>query len=161
MIKECGIKVHLPHHVTRYSASNDIAESADFLFGSNKVNEGKLYSEEHNRSFTIERVSVQTVKAPADKTKLSLVINRHPIDEWFREQFDRLRQTIRQLIYPQRKSKGITYTYIRYRITSIVQFNGGYYVSFSDMIIFARFQYYAYSFPYIPSRAIRYYQQGA
>ena len=77
-------------------------------YGKPLIYEGKLYSEEHNRSFTTERAGFQVVKDPADKSKLTLVINRQPIGEWFREQFDRLRQSIRQPIQPQRKSRGIT-----------------------------------------------------
>ena len=71
------------------------------------IYEGGLYSEEHNRSFTTEEAGFQVVKDPADKSKLVLAINRQPIGEWFREQFDRLKQSIRQPIQPQRKSRGM------------------------------------------------------
>ncbi len=71
------------------------------------IYEGRLYSEEHNRSFTTEEAGIQVVKDPADKSKLVLAINRQPIGEWFREQFDSLRQNIRQPIQPQRKSRGM------------------------------------------------------
>ena len=71
------------------------------------IYEGRLYSEEHNRSFTTEEAGFQVVKDPVDKSKLVLAINRQPIGEWFREQFDRLRQNIRQPIQPQRKSRGM------------------------------------------------------
>ncbi len=71
------------------------------------IYEGRLYSEEHNRSFTTEEAGFQVLKDPADKSKLVLAINRQPIGEWFREQFDRLRQSIRQPIQPQRKSRGM------------------------------------------------------
>ena len=83
-------------------------QTTTLTYGKPLIYEGKLYSEEHNRSFTTERVGFQVVKDPADKSKLTLVINRQPIGEWFREQFDRLRQSIRQPIQPQRKSRGIT-----------------------------------------------------
>lgn len=53
------------------------------------IYEGRLYSEEHNRSFTTEEAGFQVVKDPADKSKLVLAINRQPIGEWFRQQFDR------------------------------------------------------------------------
>lgn len=71
------------------------------------IYEGRLYSEEHNRSFTTEEAGFQVVKDPADKSKLVLAINRQPIGEWFREQLDRLKQSIRQPIQPQRKSRGM------------------------------------------------------
>ena len=83
-------------------------QTTTLTYGKPLIYEGKLYSEEHNRSFTTERAGFQVVKDPADKSKLTLVINRQPIGEWFREQFDRLRQSIRQPIQPQRKSRGIT-----------------------------------------------------
>ena len=41
-----------------------------------------------------------------DGTKLVLAIDRKPIAEWFKEQFEKLRQNIRRPIQPQRKSKG-------------------------------------------------------
>ena len=83
-------------------------QTTTLTYGKPLIYEGKLYSEEHNRSFTTERAGFQVVKDPADKSKLTLVINRQPIGEWFREQFDRLRQSIRQPIQPQRKIRGIT-----------------------------------------------------
>ena len=41
-----------------------------------------------------------------DGTKQVLAIDRKPIAEWFKEQFEKLRQNIRRPIQPQRKSKG-------------------------------------------------------
>jgi len=55
---------------------------------------GELYSEEHKRKFTTEKAGFQVVKAPADKSKLILAINRQPIAEWFKEQFEKLRKGI-------------------------------------------------------------------
>ena len=57
------------------------------------------------RRFTTEKAGFQVVKDPADKAKLVLAINRQPIAEWFREQFERLRQSIRQPVIPQRRSR--------------------------------------------------------
>ena len=42
-----------------------------------------------------------------DGTRLVLAIDRKPIAEWFKEQFDKLRQNIRRPIQPQRKSRGM------------------------------------------------------
>jgi len=67
---------------------------------------GELYSEEHGRKFTTERAGFQVLKDPTDGTRLVLAIDRKSIAEWFKEQFDKLRQNIRRPIQPQRKSKG-------------------------------------------------------
>jgi hypothetical protein len=61
---------------------------------------GELYSEEHKRTFTTEKATFQVLKGHTDKTKQVLKIDRKPIAEWFRELFEKLRQSIRQ----QRKS---------------------------------------------------------
>lgn len=82
-------------------------QTTTLTYGKPLIYEGRLYSEEHNRSFTTERAGFQVVKDPADKSKLILVINRQSIGEWFREQFDRLRQSVRQPIQPQRKNRGM------------------------------------------------------
>lgn len=67
--------------------------------------EGELYSEEHDRTFTTEKADFQVVKALTDKAKLVLSVNKKPITEWFKEQFDRLRQIEQKPI--QRKDKRI------------------------------------------------------
>ena len=68
---------------------------------------GELYSEEHGRKFKTEKAGVQVVKDPTDGTKLVLAIDRKPIAEWFKEQFDKLRQSIHRPIQPQRKGRGM------------------------------------------------------
>ena len=47
------------------------------------------------------------LKDTTDKTKLVLTIDRKPIAEWFKEQFDKLRQNIRRPIQLQRKGRGM------------------------------------------------------
>lgn len=42
----------------------------------------------------------------ADIGKFILTVDMRPIGEWFREQFEKLRQSIRQPVIPQRKGKG-------------------------------------------------------
>ena len=69
--------------------------------------EGKLYSGEHKRKFNTERAGFQVVKDPTDKAKLVLSINRLPIYEWFREQFDKVLTSMRRTVAPSRKGKGI------------------------------------------------------
>ena len=68
---------------------------------------GKLYSEEHGRKFTTEKAGFQVVKDPTDGTRLVLAIDRKPIAEWFKEQFEKLRQNMRRHIQPQRKGRGM------------------------------------------------------
>ena len=85
----------------------DERQTATLVSGKPLIYEGELYSEEHSRRFTTEKAGFQVVKDPADKAKLVLAINRQPIAEWFREQFERLRQSIRQPVIPQRRSRRI------------------------------------------------------
>ena len=46
---------------------------------------GKLYSEEHGRRFTTEKVRLSSVVSPDGWGKLVLAIARKPIAEWFKE----------------------------------------------------------------------------
>lgn len=68
---------------------------------------GELHSEEDKRKFTAGKAGSQVVKAPTYKTKLVFAIDRNPIAERFKEQFDKLRQNIRRPTQPQRKSRGM------------------------------------------------------
>ena len=85
----------------------DERQTATLVKGKPLEYAGELYSEEHGRKFTTEKAGFQVVKDPTDGTKLVLAINRKPIAEWFKEQFDKLRQNIRRPIQPQRKSRGM------------------------------------------------------
>ena len=67
---------------------------------------GKIYSEEHKRKFDIKNDIFKVEKNPADSGKLMLPINRQPIGEWFKEQFDKLRQSLRISAEEPRKSRG-------------------------------------------------------
>ena len=67
---------------------------------------GKIYSEEHRRKFDIKNDVFWVEKHPMDSGKLMLTINRQPIGEWFKEQFDKLRQSLRILAEEPRKSRG-------------------------------------------------------
>ena len=82
-------------------------QTATLISGKPLFYEGELYSEEHKRKFKTENAGFQVVKDPADKTKLVLAINRQPIAEWFREQFDKLLISMRRTVAPSRKGKGI------------------------------------------------------
>ena len=68
---------------------------------------GKLYSEEHGRRFTTEKVRLSSVESPDGWGKLVLAIARKPIAEWFKEQFYKLRQNIQQPMQQQRKDRGV------------------------------------------------------
>ena len=83
----------------------DERQTAMLVSGKPLEYEGELYSEEHKRQFTTERAGFQVVKDLTDKTKLVLAIDRKPIAEWFKEQFGRLRQNIRQPIPRQNRLK--------------------------------------------------------
>ena len=67
---------------------------------------GKIYSEEHRRRFEIKNDIFKVEKSLADDNKLVLTINRKPIGEWFKEQWEKLRQGLRQSAEEPRKSRG-------------------------------------------------------
>ena len=67
---------------------------------------GKIYSEEHRRKFDIKNDIFRIEKHPMDSGKLMLTINRIPMGEWFKEQFDKLRQSLRRPTEEPRKSRG-------------------------------------------------------
>ena len=82
-------------------------QTATLVKGKPLEHAGELYSEEHGRKFKTEKAGVQVMKDPTDGTKLVLAIDRKPIAEWFKEQFDKLRQSIHRPIQSQRKGKGM------------------------------------------------------
>lgn len=67
---------------------------------------GKIYSEEHRRKFEIKNDIFKVEKNPTDDSKLVLTINRQPISEWFKEQWEKLRQGLRQPAEEPRISRG-------------------------------------------------------
>lgn len=70
---------------------------------------GKIYSEEHNRKFEIKNDIFKVEKNPTDNSKLILTINRQPIGEWFKEQWDKLRQGLRKSVEEPRRSRGMKF----------------------------------------------------
>ena len=66
---------------------------------------GKIYSEEHRRKFDIKNDIFKVEKNPTDDSKLILTINRQPIGEWFREQWEKLQEGLRKTEDP-RKNRG-------------------------------------------------------
>ena len=67
---------------------------------------GKIYSEEHRRRFEIKNDIFKIEKSSVDNNKLVLTINRQPIGKWFKEQWEKLRQGLRQSAEEPRKSRG-------------------------------------------------------
>jgi len=59
---------------------------------------GELYSEEHKRKFMAKEVKA---KVFSDNGRLVLTINLRPIEEWFREQFEKLKQGFNVLQNPK------------------------------------------------------------
>lgn len=68
---------------------------------------GRIYSEEHRRKFDIKNDVFKVEKNPTDDNKLMLTINRQPIGEWLKEQWEKLRQGLRQPAVEPRKSRGM------------------------------------------------------
>ena len=66
---------------------------------------GRIYSEEHRRKFDIKNDIFKVEKNPTDDSKLILTINRQPIGEWFREQWEKLQEGLRKTEEP-RKNRG-------------------------------------------------------
>ncbi len=73
-------------------------QTATLLTGNSIEYSGELYSKEYERKFMAENVKA--------KVFFILTVDLRPIKEWFKEQFEKLRQTIRQPIIPQRKDRG-------------------------------------------------------
>lgn len=67
---------------------------------------GKIYSEEHRRRFEIKNDIFKVEKSSVDENRLVLTVNRQPIGEWFKEQWEKLRQGLRQSAEEPRKSRG-------------------------------------------------------
>ena len=70
---------------------------------------GKIYSEEYRRRFETKYAIFKIEQSLIDKNKLMLTINQQPISEWFKEQWEILRQGLRQSAEEPRKSRGIKF----------------------------------------------------
>ena len=68
---------------------------------------GRIYSEEHRRKFDIKNDVFKVERNPTDNNKLVLTINRQPIGEWFKEQWEKLRQGLRNTVEEPRKNGGL------------------------------------------------------
>ena len=74
--------------------------------GENYQMQRKIYFEEHRRRFEIKNDVFKVEKSSVDDNKLVLTINRQPISEWFKEQWEKLRHGLRQSAEEPRKSRG-------------------------------------------------------
>ena len=79
-------------------------EFAELFKGKIVIFTGRLFSSEHNRWFATDNTPLQILR-DNDK-RLTLTANRIPLSQWFIEQYDKLRQSIRQPIQPK-KSRGM------------------------------------------------------
>ena len=66
---------------------------------------GKIYSEENKRKFDIKNDIFKMEKHPTDNGKLILTLNRIPTGEWFKEQFEKLRQVYEDRHKSQEKAE--------------------------------------------------------
>ena len=85
----------------------DDEQTAMLIKGKPLEYSGKLYSEEHNCKFTVERVTAQITSDPTDKRKLQLNIDKVPFAKWCREKFEKLLNTLRQPTRRQYGHKGL------------------------------------------------------
>jgi len=68
---------------------------------------GKIYSEQHRRSFDVKDDVLRVENDPDDENRLNLTINRKPIADWFREQWNRLRYGTIQPQQEERQGRGM------------------------------------------------------
>lgn len=68
-----------------------------------KEKTGKIYSEEYRQRFETKNVIFKIERSPINKNKLMLTINQQPISEWFKEQWEKLQQHLRNSV--QKKTK--------------------------------------------------------
>ena len=79
-------------------------EFADMVKGKVLNFTGRLFSQEHNRWFSTDNTPIQIMRDT--NRRLTIAVNRIPFGQWFSEQYEKLRQSIRQPIQPK-KSSGI------------------------------------------------------
>ena len=70
---------------------------------------GKIYSEEYRRRFETKNATFKIEQSPVDGNKLVLTINRQPIGEWFKEQWEKFKRGLKQTVEEPRKSRGIKF----------------------------------------------------
>lgn len=68
---------------------------------------GKLHSSEHDRYFDVQDAKLQLYKEKNNPEKLHLSLNGQNILDWFKQQFNKLNQTIRRPIIQSKQGGGI------------------------------------------------------
>ena len=83
-------------------------EMIDVLLAKRKpiVCSGKLYSTQHRQSFQIKDAVCKIEDDLTEEHKLVLTINRQPIVQWFKEQWEKLEQNLRNSVQREQKSRG-------------------------------------------------------
>ena len=83
-------------------------EMIDVLLAKRKpiVCSGKLYSTQHRQSFKIKDAVCKIEDDLTEEHKLVLTINRQPIVQWFKEQWEKLQQNLRNSVQREQKSRG-------------------------------------------------------
>ena len=83
-------------------------EMIDVLLAKRKpiVCSGKLYSTQHRQSFKIKDAVCKIEDDLTEEHKLVLTINRRPIVQWFKEQWEKLQQNLRNSVQREQKSRG-------------------------------------------------------
>lgn len=100
-----GIDGSEARHITTRQYYRDLVQQTATLLTSKPVEySGELYSKELKQKFMAEDVKA---KVFSDNGKFILTINLRPIDEWFKEQFEKLKQMMYRPVQPQRQDKGI------------------------------------------------------
>ena len=67
---------------------------------------GKIYSEEYRQRFETKNAIFKIEQSLIDKNKLMLTINQEPISEWFKKQWEKLQQNLRNSVQREQKSRG-------------------------------------------------------
>jgi len=61
---------------------------------------------QYRQRFETKNVIFKIERSPINKNKLMLTINQQPISEWFKEQWEKLQQHLRNSVQKEQKSKG-------------------------------------------------------
>lgn len=96
-------------HIARLgkAAGLTIAAIKRLFSGETITTDGHLNSPEHKQAFEIKDAKIQVVQEdnqPESPGKLLLSVNGKEITEWFKEQFDKIRQIIRPHIKPSKRT---------------------------------------------------------
>ena len=83
-------------------------EMIDVLLAKRKpiVCSGKLYSTQYRQSFQIKDAVCKIEDDLTEEHKLVLTINRQPIVQWFKEQWEKLQQNLRNSVQKEQKNRG-------------------------------------------------------